>query len=241
MKHALAKITLAAALLGLPAGAWADKPQIEKKAQAKFVSLNVANTPVDEALRLISTLSGISIEASSLPENIPMVTFDIKNMPAIDAIRFVAKQADLKVEIRDDGFHVSGQRALPDKLLVGIQGKFSEGATRIELHSPVASYEVGIGDYICYVDLEKPVTQKQLDEFNAFSKKHPAGAKNGRIELIIEVLAEDPKNSSLVKGRVIGVGQFPVKPGRRKFEDVDLEKHLFQRFELEAPASNGKP
>ncbi len=105
-------------------------------------------------------------------------------------------------------------------------GEFKGGATRVGMNYPMANFEKGVGDFLAVIELEAPLTPEQVDAYAEFAKKHPAETAP---VLIIEYPKEKPKDQATVKGRVIGVGNYPT--GRpQNFNDADLKAQPFFWF-----------
>ncbi len=105
-------------------------------------------------------------------------------------------------------------------------GAFKKGATQVALNYPMANFDKKVGDFLAIIDLETPLTQKQVDAYTAFAKQHPARTAP---VLIIEFPAKGPADKKTVKGRLIGVGNFPT--GRaQNFADADLREQPFVPF-----------
>ena len=103
-------LLVAGGLMLLGSAALAGGAEIENKAQETQVTLSMKDATADSVLKLISSLSGITITKKDMPKDPPKVTVDLKAMPVIEAVKLVASKAGLTCAIVDDGIEVSGAK-----------------------------------------------------------------------------------------------------------------------------------
>jgi hypothetical protein len=103
------EITVVLAGLLLANVTWADRAEVEKKANEIKITVNIENLTADKALEEIAKLGGVTINVPTPIKVAPKVTLSVKEISVLEAVRYVAVLADLKYTVVDDGILVLGK------------------------------------------------------------------------------------------------------------------------------------
>lgn len=88
---------------------WADKAAVEKKARDSMITFSIKAIGPAQALDIISGIGGVPIKKVGLPANAPPIALDLKQVSVLDAVRTVARAANLSYVITDDAIVVSAK------------------------------------------------------------------------------------------------------------------------------------
>jgi hypothetical protein len=81
---------------------------VEKKAQETFIpSFVLKEVTASDALKAISTQTGIKVFFVPPKNNTNKLTVSLKNVPASEALKYVTLLANLKFTYEEDGVHVT--------------------------------------------------------------------------------------------------------------------------------------